>query len=260
MKDKLLTLIKKGFAEIIYANEDYYKDYKIVISNDLMYIDEQMRKAQENTIFIVVKFLPATLTYKQKIAPINISVLAEYNSIDVCYSLLNSYAEKFHLELDESETIKQFYTSPSIVSNFNEVFDGYRSLYYLSGTFLISENANRVKIKNRDTGEYIDTIESVFSCGIQLDTQPNYQSNNFTNSIARVGTRTLAITVNAIDVDFVNNALKVAFEELPIDTEFNFDLEFKNGIKLLNKKWKLASIDLSQSLSNFPVIALLFTN
>lgn len=251
-KEYLINLIRQQFADVINA-DDELKQFKVRVCEEQMF----MRK-EPNTIYIVVKFSPATLTQMQKIMPITISAIGEHNSLNVCEHLLMSFAEKYHLEFNQEKTVRQVFTSPSVISNFNEVFDGFRSLFYMSGTFLVSENANRVDVIF--DGNKIETIEAVFECTVQLDTQPTFESKNFTNSVGKVATRVLSFTSYLTDVEYINNALKISVGDTSIDNKFYFDLQFKNGISLKNLSWKLSSMTINQSIADFPMIALVFTN
>lgn len=266
-KDYLMQLIQQGFINVLNDAEkeaeennaeSIYKDFSLVFSKEQAFISD--KDVGKNKIYIVVKFLSATMNYAQTIQPIVIEALSESNSIEVCDKLLFEYAEKNHLQMNDEKTVRLLYTKPSIVSNFNEVFDGFRSLFYLTGTLLISENSNMVEIFDRDTQKVVETLQSGCDCQIQLDTQVTYASNNFTKSKSRVGTRILSITAYLTDLEYQEKALKIFTEELPVDTAFNFDVKFKNGLELKNKSWKLNSFGITQNIAEFPVIALLFTN
>jgi hypothetical protein len=228
------------------------------LSKERAFITEEDQN--KNNIYVVVNFASATMNFAQTIQPITIKILSEQNSIDVCEKLLITFAENQHLTLNENKTVRSLYTKPSAISHFNEVFEGFRELFYLSGTLLISETANMVEIFDRETGKPIDTLQSNIDCTFQLDTQPIYNNNNFTASTSRVGTRVLSLTTYATDNEIVNKALKMYAGELSNETLFKFDTKFKNGIELKNKDWKLANVSFAQNLAEFPVVALVFTN
>lgn len=257
--DKILTVFTSELTKIIYANEEYYQGLKIVVTDE----QQNLEDAERNQISIVVSYLPATITYGQNILPFTISAFSEFNNIEKCQRLLFEFAETYHTELSEDKTIKQFFTAPTVVSTFNGIFEGYRALYMLTGTLLISENVNYLDVYYN--GEKIDTLKTVWDCSIQLDTQATYGSNNFTESVAKIGTFAFALQMYMTNCDLINKCLYIITKDLSncpdgIDTIFNFDLQFKNGVKIENGKYKLASVSSEQLINSPPVISLSFTN
>lgn len=257
--DDIIYLIKKNLVSIVESDEEYYKGLKVFVTME----EQDVNEKERNAIYVVVKTQPATLTYAQVIMPITLSVVSEYNNINIAITLLGAFAERYHLEMNKEKTIKQYYTSPNVVSNYNSVFDGYRSLIYLSGTLVISENANYLTVKYK--GKEVQAISCVLDGTIQLDTQATYSSENFTASVGKIGTLTLSIATYLIDNDLMNDVLAIALrdkEKAPsgFDTIFELDLIFKNGIKREKDKFKLASITTQQDINNVPMANLVFTN
>lgn len=256
--EKLIYLLKKNFAQVMYADEDYYRDYKVIITMEQQSIDD----AERNEIYIVLKTMPATLTHAQTIMPVTISAISEFNNIDVCKRLLTQFAERFNLEMNEEKTIKQYYTAPSTISVFNKVFDGYRALFYLTGTFVISETANYFDAYFN--GEKIDAIDQVLDGTIQLDTQATYSTNNFTKSTGKVATLILSLSCYLTENDLANKCLAIMLkdidkEPLGIDTPFIFDIKYKNGLTLTDT-FKLSKMVSQQAINNVPVVTFVFTN
>lgn len=140
IKDDILHTISNQLADIINNDYDYYNGYPIEV------VDEQLfNKIEKNIpgkIYIVIKFLEATLNFGQIVFPITIQAMSEQDKLDVCYTLLFEFANKYNLKWTDDKQIGQFYNAPYVLSNFNEVFEGFRSLLYVSGTFLITKNAN----------------------------------------------------------------------------------------------------------------------
>lgn len=263
MNEKIFELIKRQFIEIMNNDYDFYKDYKIILSNEQQFVRERDRSA--NTIYIVVKFLPSSLNFGQLVVPITINAVAEQNKIEVCSKLLLEYAQTYNLSTSDDETIKQVYTSPSVASNFNDVFAGFRSLYFMSGTFLVSEKANPYKIYISGEEKPIATITNSINVQIQLDTKQFFDSDNFTRSVGTSGTFIFNFTTYLLDNDLVNKALAITLKDLEkqpdgINTIFTFDIVFKNGYKLKNAKFKLSNFSTQQNIGEIPVVSLTFTN
>lgn len=137
----ILRMIENQFNEIIHGGDCVYKGFHVSVAEEQ---DFNRIKCQDDTnhIYIVVKFLAADINYGQVLLPITITAVSEDRKLDVCKRLLFEFADRNNMKIDENSTIKQFYTSPQVMSNFEEIYDGYRSLLYLSGVFTINENAN----------------------------------------------------------------------------------------------------------------------
>lgn len=258
INDKILELIKKNLMLIMEKDIEYYSKYNILISNEQQYVKEKERKS--GNIYIVVRFLPSTIIFGQKVLPITINAIAEKNKIETCQRLLLEFSETYTLTFNEDETIYQTYTTPTVLSNFNEIFNGFRSLLYLSGSYLISESSNPFKVYIHGEEEPIPCISITPSFDVQLDSQAFYGNNNFTKSVARIGTFSISITTYLYDNDFINKAIKMALKTEPVNSSFYFDLKFKNGLKLENIECKIINATFSQNVGEFPIVTLSFTN
>jgi len=158
----VLDIIKEQFAAVLSTDPNYYSQYKFEIENEQYYVPDEERESDR--IYIVIKFSPAQIDYGQDIIPLTIEAISEQNGLTAAQRLLMDYAQIFNLNtlLRDGKTIYQNYTSPNVVSNFNSIYDGFRSVLILSGVFLLSSNINRVKLKYYD-GNYaaFDYIKSV---------------------------------------------------------------------------------------------------
>ena len=262
MNEEIIELLAMQFGKVMRGDEEYYSPYRVLISNEQQYIKTKDR--DKNAIYIVVRFLPASLNFGQTVLPITINAIAERNKIDVCQRLLLEFAQTYNLTDDESGTIKQTYTSPSIMSNFNEMFDGFRSLFYMSGTFLISKNANPFKVYVSGESEEIDCITVSDTFDVQLDTQAFFNTDNFTKSVGTVGTFTLNITSYLMDTDFLNKVLAVKLKDLKkqpagVNTTFRFDIVFKNGYEARDWDFKLVNATVQEEIGELPIISMTFT-
>ena len=96
-ENEILQLIGTQVQSIINENQEVFAGYNFTITNELQFVKNKKNKDElknnPKTIFIVIKFLPATLNYGQVLMPIIINAMAEKNKLDVCYRLLIEYAE-----------------------------------------------------------------------------------------------------------------------------------------------------------------------
>ena len=263
MIDKVMELLMKQFADVMSKDSEYYNNYHIYLSNEQQYVKDKNR--EKGAIYIVVKFLPASLNFGQTILPITINAIAERNKIEVCQRLMLEFAQTYNLTTNDNQTIKQTYTSPANNSNFNEVFDGFRSLFYMSGTFLMSENTNPYHLYVSGEENEVQCITLGVNFDIQLDSQPFFSTNNFTKSVGMYGTFTINFTTYLTNTNLINKALAVALKDLSkqpdgVNTNFKFDVIFKNGFKIENVSFKLVNFSVQQNLGEMPVASLTFTN
>ena len=135
--DKIISMLEKHFFEII-NNDDYYKGKKIKIANEQYFV----RDKEPGVIYIVFKLGTTDINYGQSSLPITLVAISERNGVNLCQNLLIDFVEKYNLQWNENKTIKEFWKSPTVISNFEEIYDGFRSTLYTTGTFLITENTN----------------------------------------------------------------------------------------------------------------------
>lgn len=268
--DELLSLIGTELRSIIQSDLETFGEYDFTLTNEIQFVKDKKAKNElknnPKQVFIVIKFYPATLNFGQTLLPIQLDVISEKNKLDVSRRLLTLFAETYNLEFNSDKTIKQYFQSPSVMSNFNEIGDGYRSLLTLRGTLQISENANLSTLKYVNGLEQIELPLITFgmSFDIQLDTQSLYGESNLTKSWARVGTNVITFTMYLTDTLFLNRVLAIVnkdFTTMPngINTDFPFVLGFKNGITI-NTTMKLANVGIQQNIAELPVVSLTFTN
>ena len=268
---QIFELIKRQFFKIMQGDVDYYKNYNIVLSNEQQYVKDEER--QSNTIYIVVKFLPSSLLFGQYVQNITIDAVSEQNGIEVCKTLLNEYASNYNLKADENRvnedgeikvyTMKQTYTTPMVSSNFNEIFYGFRSLFSMNGTFVVSDRANTFDLYYN--GKKVECLSNQWNYTGTPSTQPYFDNKNFTRSIVQYGTFSFNFNTFLLDDELINKCLQVALKDVGsqpkgVNTDFTFTIQFKNGIKLENQVFKLVGVQTQQNIGEIPVITITFTN
>lgn len=262
--DEIMSLIENQFKLIIRNDYEYYKNYNIKLTNEQYYIPPEDR-TETNTIYIVVKFLPADISFNQNIVPITINAVSEYNKIEACQKLLLEYAQTFNLIDDETingVSYNQTYTTPQVISNFTEMYFGYRSILIMSGTFLLSRNINSSKLYYiTDEGEevLVEAITFHDDFSIQLDTQGIYNNFNRTKSEARVGTYAINFAMKLVDDELCKKILNIVCKKESINTNFKFRIKYRYDI-VFEDNFKLFSYSRSQDIGNMPFFTASFTN
>lgn len=117
-----------------------FQDYEIEVFNEQDYAKQRSIKAK--TISVVTKFLSSSLVFQAKTQPIQLLVITEENSISVANSILTKFCEdwNFRVVINGKTYTKQMYSTPVVLSNFNLVGIGMRTVLYIGATLFILED------------------------------------------------------------------------------------------------------------------------
>lgn len=272
--EKILDLLENELGNVMAEDEEYYSGLRFVLSNEQQYVKEDKR--QKNTLYIVVKFMPATINFGQVVLPITVTAVSEHNNIEKCQRLLLDFSQYWNLKTIRISdySVYQIFSSPSIISNFNEVYDGFRSVFSMSGTFLISRNSNECSLYyyvGDETTDEVECISSQINFSIQLDPQAYYNTQNRTESVAQIGSLAIGITAYLVSGDDPVNSpnlfdkiLYIISKDLinapdGINTTFYFDVKYKNGVTLTKIPFKLSSFSQQQTIGEIPLATVSFT-
>ncbi|MBR3208872.1 MAG: hypothetical protein IKF82_01245 [Bacilli bacterium] len=291
--DDVVSVIQQNINYVVNQDVEYYGKYSFKLSNEQYYVPDEDRKLEPNVLFMVVKFMTATLDFNQIILPFTLTVLSEKNNVDAAQKLLLEYSQTFNLTdgsgdyTDENNNpqhfmYKQTYDAPVVSSNFSEVYDGYRSIMTLTGNILINYSVMPLEyVKYLPNGENtieeeklkIKTLSNAFAYSNTLDSQP-YSGKNRTESESRYGTLSLSFTTYCEANDLIRKCIKMALQKkdrnnntvnntstnINVNTEFCFELKFTNwddGTFIVTTK--LQNADFGQPIGQFPTMTLSFT-
>lgn len=258
--DEILNLIKSQLIEIMEENYNYYKNYNLILAKEQDFIKSNQIKP--NNIYMVVKFSSASVNFGQTVLPINITAMSESNGSECCHRLLLDYVHKYNLI--EGDYLTQLYESPVITSNFNKVFDGYRSLIQVRGYFIISRTANPATISYKN--EKVPLLSLGLSVSFQLDSQPFYDSFGYTKSETKFGTLNFSITTYMLsDIPLLNEIIEEMILEKKtefgdVNKKFIFDLKFKKNDKVLTDSFRLVNLSYQGNIGEIPLVTLSFAN
>ena len=274
MIKEIYNLIKYQFEELMFNDSDFYKESRIILANEQDFVKNVEKK--RGNIYIVLKFMPATINFGQNTLPVTFNAISEKNGLEICQKLLCDYAQVYNLHstdvqsLDDTSityNVQQVYTTPSVMSNFNDVNDGFRTLFYMTSTFLISKNSNPFSLyyfENEDDEEgiYIEGFSNAFNFDNTMDSQPYFtpQNPNFIESISKFGSLAINITTFLVDNDFINKVLGIICKTYDTDTPFYIKISFKNGLTTPLLKLKLANVSGTSVVGELNTISLTFSN
>lgn len=294
--EQVIEMIKEGIFNILddnYTNGDgAYDELNVLISNEQFYIKQKEEdRLSPNTLYIVVKFASAAVDYGVTVLPLSIIVVSEQNHCFLSQRLLQEFVVTTNMQTNNDGTIQQFYESPVVSSNFNEMYEGFRSVLTCIGTFVISESANPFKLEwynqnseEEDKWQEVYFINGDLTVNFQPDPKLFYNSNDYTRSIDTMGTVTfnissILLTDNGfldkmltfvtnkneytIDLDPTSGTYLQKIERVGEYSNVNenliFRITFRNNKSLIDF-FKIANLDIQQVLKKIPMITLVFTN
>ena len=285
---EMMNIINEQFQTVINDDPEYYAGTKIILSNEQQFI--KLKDRDTNAIYIVVKFLSGPLNYMQNLVPVNFNVMGQGNKIELSQRLLLEYAQTFNLsrerefyDTDDSTTpptvlhtyiIKQVYNHPQVMSNFNETWNEFRSLFFMAGTFLIGKDslpiqsityyATESDMQSGQKGEDIQIVSATWDFSIQLDSQAFYGTDSITVSKSKQGTLVMNIACYFVNNDLCKMIRAMAFRNKTkapngIKTVFYLKVTFADQ-ESESVTCYLASANTIQNIGEFPLISMTFTN
>lgn len=262
--NEIKNIVATQLMALIDNNQDLYAGYSFIIENEQQF-EKDKKKNTSKTIYVVLHYLEATINYGQTILPFTINILGEQNSTEVAQKLFLDYALTYNLKQNDDLTIQQFYSSPTIMNNFEEVYSGFRSLMYLSASFRIVENSLNLKsIKyKKDDGTYyeIPKLSAIINGNIQVDSQAFFSSKSLALSKPKIKALTLSITSYLYNEEFYNKILKLmlGIEEDNLNNEFTLNIEYTNGIILNDVKFVYVDATTQNKIGELDSISITFT-
>lgn len=258
MINKINELIYANFRRLMNTNE-VYNDIELIVSNER---NIDTLKPKKNRIIIVISYFESAITAGQTLLPLQLSILSEYNNIEITQALLYAYAESYNTKENADFTIKQFYLTPVLVGAFTEYYDGYRGLYTMSGTLLISENMNALTdfaVFDGDKYVTLDLISSRINFSIQVSPdafvdQPT--ANTF--AVALQGTLTVNIVLYQTDNFLFDEILNMIFADLSIDRIYQCRFTYRK-VTYSNINLQLVDYENANELASLPAVSLTFT-
>ena len=276
--DKIVELVKEEITRVTYLNEDFYSGYTFKIANEQFFDverDQEMILSNEDgnqttslqkTIYIVLKFSSTSISFGQNIIPASIEVLSESGSNEVAQKLMSDFTSLYNTSMDSSYKIKQIYQAPVNTSNFNEAFNGFRSVLSIECLYLYSEDAKYSEIyyvtteDDVETEHKIDFIKFGASFSNTLDTKAFYTSNNGAVSIALISAYTISLVVYLRDDDFCNKIISVADGDDDNNSTFVFHIKrMPGGTTSSRQNFILNGMQEEKPIDDFQIVSLSFT-
>ena len=211
--------------EAIKQEKNY--DVNIIVATEVAYA--KMQTFAPNTIYVVIKMLASNLTYNIKQQPLQIMVVSEQNRIDQTKDIMETFVTRnnWTSSIENGVYTKQQYNSPVVISNFNEIGYGTRSLIYVNGLLQIMEDIIDIEEFKIDTVEY-----KPLGLGIAYQMSGNTQAlSNTKIAVTEKNMSTLSVTFTLplTASSFTNNVLAIMNETESGNKEFNVSLKFNTN-------------------------------
>lgn len=270
--------------QIIQLKNEYAIDCNFIVEDEQMFIKRDV--LTPDTIYLLTRELQNDNSIGVETQPIQILILTEQNSLDISKGFFDAYAKKFNfvefkgVEDGHSIWVKQQYSDPVVLSNFDEVSYGYRSVLYMSATLYIMYDVVDLSEFSIDGDSY-----TPLTFDLSYSMTPNTQQTTGTNeyiskSVKSVSALSLNITIPMIQSDLISKVLSIlaetddtttdASDSLSYGGNENFYLYFKLGdVQFGNSgalddtakelKMKLIVAQIGTAINNIPAIRLGFS-
>jgi len=281
--DDIFEIVQNQINNILYNSFEYYKKFNFILENENIYVNPEDRK-KPNNIYIVLKVLPATMTYGVANVPITLTAVSEQNHIDACQRLLTEFSQSFNLIKGRTESgffYNQNYKAPSSMSSFNEMFAGYRNVFILSGSILLAYNSIQTKIVyynhynlygeegngglNTTDFEELEIVSRNESTLVSMDTQPYSNNNNFSESSPKFASGNFGFWIYLVNNDFCKKVLKLKHKKKSIqENYFAFGVKYfidddSDFNETFVEIYRLQSCVINENAGELPTLNVTFT-
>lgn len=248
---------------IAIQKEEGLSDYNFKIETEQAFI--KRKDYNENTIYIVIKYLADTKSVSSTMQPIQFLILTEQNSLDVTKVLFDKFATSHNWTVAPdtgTEYIKQQYTSPVVLSNFNPVLYGYRSVMYMTATLYIMEDIvdfGKVSITTDNEEVEVDAINLALSYSMSTNTQ-QIKSEEIASSEKTVSTLSITLSIPMKSSTLITKILGIINETEEGNDDFVIKLyeDSDDSTPTISKTMKLISAQITTAVNQIPSIQIGF--
>lgn len=249
-------------------------DYAFEIDSEQAFL--KRKDMAPNTIYVLVRELQNDNGIGVDTQPVQLLVLAEQNGLDVAKAFFSEFAKKYNFQA-HTETytegvtthsiwIKQQYSDPVVLSNFNTVSYGYRSVLYISANLYIMYDVADLKELKIDSAS-VDALTFDFAYSMSPNTQQKGVGTNefISRSTKGVSTMSISMAIPVVESELVTKALSIMNEtdvalsgdKYGGNEDFVFDF-WIGTTHFESKAFKLTAADFGAAINNVPAIRLGF--
>lgn len=230
-------------------------NYKVKVEDEQFFLGHNV---EPNTIYVVIKRLSSSIQFNAEIIPLQIMILSEQDGLDKVKILFDTFANRYNWNVivSNDEYIKEQYTSPVVLSNFNEVAFGYRSVLYMTANLTVMDNVvdiEELKIDNQ--------VYTPLSFGMSYSMTPNTQQKPdkyISNSVKSVSSFNLSISIPSTLNSLIAKVVHTMSGLNTGNEDFNFKIVLKGLNATIEKNLKLISASMVTAPNQVPNFSLGF--
>jgi hypothetical protein len=232
--EQIEHIIKDGLNTVMDNDYNFYKGNEIVVTTDIQYA--KLKNKKPGCIYIVISFSPASINFHQVVLPVVITVISEQNKLKICKQLLTDFVYLYNQTKADDDKIFMLFNLPSIGTNFQPVYEGFRSILSVDGTFIISESASFFELTYK-----MFFLEQEFNDDLKFDGpfgfNVNFESNGeyFDMIAVNPDNEVLYYGYNNPVYDSLNGWYKEEYKKIKFsvisDDFYSFDYRLENFLK-----------------------------
>lgn len=233
-----------------------FKDYSIDVYNEQDYAKN--RSIKPKTITVIIKFLSSSLVFSAKTQPVQMLILTEENSISIANTIITKFCDNYNFAVISNGTtyVKHIYSSPTVLSNFNLIGIGYRTVLYVNTTLLILEDVMDINDLYIDNNK-VDALSATIGYTMTGDTQPF--DSGYAKTEKNFATFVMTINIACVKTDFTEKCIKIMNNTSLEGGNDNFTVSFTVGGLGFSFNMKLIGATLSTAVNNVPSLQFSFS-
>lgn len=246
------TELKRYIAQAVSDTGNVADGFTFEVCNEQAFV--KMKSLKPNTVYVVIKYLSTTNTLQAVTQPIQITIMCEQNSLQASQIVFSKLVASHNFEtiITEGTYIKQDYREPVILSNFNEVAAGYRSVMYISATLFIMENLIDVSEFTIDD-EDVKPINFNIAYTMTPNTQP-IPPSKIATSVKSVASFSVSFSVPlTTDYAFLATIANIMKGETSGNTDFKISFTL-GSVEFEEVPMKLVSTQITTAINEIPSI------
>lgn len=253
-----------NIADYLYLKLNQIKEIANMEDYTIKCYEEQefaVENVKEKEISIVIKRMTSSLTFNTITQPMQILILSEENSSEKTFALMNKFAtdNNWMVITEGTSKYKLQFSQPMVMSNFEVVGAGYRSVLFISANTYELQNAadienNTIKIDGND----VKIISMSVGYGANMNTE-QFPLFEIAKSIKTTAALTLTLTIPCQINTFSKKCLEISFGDYTGNQAFNFKFTIggEDGVEC-DKNLRLVSCNFTTAAGDIPALTMAF--
>lgn len=213
---------------------------------------------EPNTIYILTKDLQNDNSIGVDTQPVQILILTEQNSLDTTKFFFSEFAKKYNFEaisktIDETNVwVKQQYSDPVVLSNFNAVDYGYRSIMYMSATLYIMYNVVDIKELTIDSVS-VTPLAFTLAYTSTMNTQ-QLATRTIATSVKSIASLAISFTIPVVASNLITKIVSIMGEQTGYTGNEDFAVSFKLSGITFTVNMKLTAANFTTAPNQVPAL------